>query len=55
MPIYHKKDKIGKYYKYGQKGKKYYYHTKNEQIIAYNKALKQAAAIQRSRFKKYLF
>lgn len=51
MPVVHKKDKNGLYFKYGSTGKKYYY-TPGDPVnmyIAKYKAIKQGKAIKSSK------
>lgn len=48
MPINNREDKKGRYYQYGESGKKYYYHTVIGKERAYQKALRQAQAIKAS-------
>ena len=51
MPIFNQKDQKGSYYRFGHRGKKYYYNTSRSQKIAYNKALKQTQAIHATKIK----
>ncbi len=49
MPIYQRKDKYGKYYQFGSRGKKYYFGScSKSKKRAYNKALRQGRAIKAS-------
>lgn len=48
MPIHERKDEIGKYYQYGESGKKYYFKREGGKAKAYDKSLKQAQAIHAS-------
>ncbi|HNQ21295.1 MAG TPA: hypothetical protein PKI46_09560 [Bacteroidales bacterium] len=49
MPIKQGEDEYGKYYKYGEQGKKYYYSNEKSRIAAKEKAYKQGIAIQYSK------
>jgi hypothetical protein len=61
MPIINSKDSKGPYYKFGEKGTKYYYVSGNKlsRELAYKRCVKQGRAIKRSEnlrkeFKKYV-
>lgn len=49
MPVVIGVDKTGHYYKFGSKGKKYYYHDAKSMIKAKEKAKRQGRAIERSK------
>jgi hypothetical protein len=49
MPIYKDKDSNGKFYQYGNTGKKYYFSNKKQQNIALKKAIRQLIAIEINR------
>lgn len=51
MPIHERKDKSGKYYQWGERGKKYYFKKEGGKGKAYDKALKQAKAIYASGYR----
>lgn len=55
MPLINGHDVIGKYYKFGKNGKRYYYHNKQTQELACKKALRQGKAIQISKNRHFLF
>jgi hypothetical protein len=46
MPLQNGKDKKGHFFRWGKTGKKYYYRTKEERLLAKRKALKQGYAIE---------
>ncbi len=46
MPIENKRNKNGKFYRYGKTGKRYYYKTEEERKKAKKKAILQGYAIQ---------
>lgn len=52
MPVNHRKDKEGKYFQWGDHGKKYYYKKESEKEEARLKALKQGWAISIYKNKK---
>lgn len=48
MPIHKGFDYYGRYYQYGNVGKRYYFRGPDQEGIAYNMALAQARAIRAS-------
>jgi hypothetical protein len=54
MPIHQGKDQYGNYFQFGISGKRYYFVSKNRNSIqlAYNAVLRQARAIEASKFRR---
>lgn len=54
MPIHNMQNQFGRYYQYGNSGKKYYYTVTDpkSEKLAYKKVVKQMKAIEISRHKK---